>query len=63
MNVQLGRLRSLSGVWLRELITLADVSGSPHIDLQVELSRFECLEQQTIGLWAESLNLYSRTLL
>jgi hypothetical protein len=56
MNVQLGRLRSLSGVWLREPITLADVSGSPHIDLQVELSRLERLEQQTIGLWNESLN-------
>jgi hypothetical protein len=50
LNVQLGRLKSLSGVWLREPITLADVSGSPHIDLQVELSRLERLEQQTIGL-------------
>jgi hypothetical protein len=56
MNVQLGRLRTLAGVWLRESITLADVSGSPHMDLQVELSRLERLEQQTIGFWNESLN-------
>ncbi|CZR69862.1 uncharacterized protein PAC_19762 [Phialocephala subalpina] len=30
INVQLGRLRSLAGVWLREPITLADVQASPH---------------------------------
>jgi hypothetical protein len=28
INVQLGRLRSLSGVWLREPITLSDVQAS-----------------------------------
>jgi len=56
MNVQLGRLRTLSRVWLREPITLADVCGSPHMDLQVELSRLQALEQKTIGLWNESLH-------
>jgi hypothetical protein len=57
LNVQLGRLRSLSGVWLREPITLTDISGSPHMDLRVELARLERLEQQTISLWTESFNL------
>jgi hypothetical protein len=56
MNVQLGRLRTLAGVWLQEPITLADISGSPHMDLQVELSRLERLEQQTISMWDESLH-------
>ena len=50
INVQLGRVKSLSGVWLREPITLKDVSFVPHVDLQVELSRLERLEQQTISL-------------
>jgi hypothetical protein len=43
-NVQLGRLRTLSRVWLQEPITLEDVSFAPHIDLQVELSRLRALE-------------------
>jgi hypothetical protein len=54
INVQLGRVKTLSGVWLREPITLEDVSFGPHPDLQVELSRLEALEQQTIGLWESS---------
>lgn len=37
-------------------ITLADINNSPRMDLQVELSRLERLEQQTIGMWTESLN-------
>ena len=37
-------------VWLREPVTLEDVSFAPHPGLQVELSRLEALEQQTIGL-------------
>ena len=56
INVQLGRVKTLSGVWLRESITLGDVSFVPHSDLQVELSRLEALEQQTIGLWESSLD-------
>jgi hypothetical protein len=56
INVQLGRVKSLSGVWLREPVTLEDVSFVPHPDLRVELSRLEALEQQTISLWADSLN-------
>ena len=56
INVQLGRVKSLSGVWLREPITLEDVSFTPHPDLRVELSRLEALEQQTIGLWESSLD-------
>jgi hypothetical protein len=51
INVQLGRVRSLSGVWLREPVTLQDVSFAPYPDLQVELSRLEALEQQTFALW------------
>jgi hypothetical protein len=54
INVQLGRVKSLSGVWLREPITLKDVSFTPHPDLRVELSRLEALEQQTISLWESS---------
>jgi hypothetical protein len=54
INVQLGRVKTLSGVWLREPITLEDVSFTPHPDLRVELSRLEALEQQTIGLWESS---------
>jgi hypothetical protein len=56
LNVQLGRLKTLSGVWLREPITLDDISGSPHPDLQVELTRLEALEQKTISLWNECLD-------
>jgi hypothetical protein len=51
INVQLGRLRSLSGVWLREPITLADVQASPHADLQLEILRLEDIEQDTIRSW------------
>jgi hypothetical protein len=54
INVQLGRVKSLAGVWLREPITLKDVSFVPYMDLQVELSRLERLEQQTISLWETS---------
>ncbi|KIM92624.1 hypothetical protein OIDMADRAFT_62391 [Oidiodendron maius Zn] len=57
ISVQLRRVKSLSGVWLREPITLEDISFVPHEDLQVELSRLESLEQQTISLWTESCNL------
>lgn len=56
INVQLGSVKSLSGVWLRERITLEDVSFRPHPDLQVELSRLEALEQQTLDLWKGSLD-------
>jgi hypothetical protein len=51
INVQLGRLRSLSGVWLREPITLADIQASPHKDLQTEISRLEHIEQDTLRSW------------
>lgn len=51
VNVQLGRLRSLAGVWLREPITLADIQASPHKDLQAEILRLEDIEQETIRLW------------
>lgn len=57
INVQLGRVKSLSGVWLRDPITLENVSFAPHMDLQVELSRLKALEQKTIGSWNESRNL------
>ena len=51
INVQLGRVKSLSGVWLREPVTLEDVSFTPHPDLRVELSRLEALEQLTLASW------------
>ena len=51
INVQLGRVKSLSGVWLRQPITLEDVPFTPHPDLRVELSRLEALEQQTLASW------------
>lgn len=54
INVQHGRVKTLSGVWLREPISLEDVSFRPHPDLQVELSRLEELEKQTVGLWESS---------
>lgn len=52
INVQLGRLRSLSGVWLREPITLADITASPHQDLKIELLRLENIEQDTTRSWS-----------
>jgi hypothetical protein len=52
INVQLGRLRSLSGVWLREPITLANITASPHQDLKTELLRLENMEQTTTRLWS-----------
>ena len=51
INIQLGRVKTLSGVWLREPVTLEDVSFGPHLDLQVKLSRLQALEQQTISVW------------
>lgn len=51
INVQLGRLKSLSGVWLREPITLADVQASPHKDLKIEISRLENIARDTIRSW------------
>ena len=54
INVQLGRVKTLSGVWLREPITLEDVSFRPHPDLKIELYRLETLKQQTISLWGSS---------
>jgi hypothetical protein len=52
INVQLGRLRSLSGVWLRDPITLTDLQASPHKDLRVEILRLEEIEQRTLRSWA-----------
>jgi hypothetical protein len=52
INVQLGRLKSLAGVWLREPITLADITASPHKDLGIELSRLENVEQNIIRSWS-----------
>src|SRR6201746_2971176 len=51
INVQLGRVKSLSGVWLREPISFEDISFTPHPHPRVELSRLEALEQQTLASW------------
>jgi hypothetical protein len=51
LNVQLGRVRSLSGLWLRERISLEDVSHKPDPALHVEMERLLSLEKRTIDLW------------
>ena len=57
----LGRLRSLSGVWLREAITLADIQASPHKELQTEILRLENIERDTIRSWTVEYTPYSGT--
>ncbi|KAH8598395.1 hypothetical protein B0O99DRAFT_683820 [Bisporella sp. PMI_857] len=47
INVQLGRVKSLSGVWLRGLITLNDISFALHPGLRVELEVLTA-EAQTV---------------
>ena len=51
VNVQLGRVKTLKGVWLREAITMADVSYQPKPDLGIEISRLEALEEETLLVW------------
>jgi hypothetical protein len=54
LNVQLGRIRSLDGLWLREPIQLADVQSKPDPALHVEVERLRVLEEQTIRLWTSA---------
>ena len=54
LNVQLGRIRSLDGLWLREPIQLADVQSKPDPALHVEVERLMGLEEQTIRLWTSA---------
>jgi hypothetical protein len=49
--MQLGRLRSLSSIWLQEPIMLADVQASSHLDLNLEFLHLENIEQETLQLW------------
>jgi hypothetical protein len=51
VNVQLGRLRSLHGVWLREEITIDDLNCKPDRALASEFIRLEALEQDTLSRW------------
>lgn len=51
-NVQLGRVKSLDGVWLREEVTLEDFSDhKPDAELQGELSRLQILQDRTLDSW------------
>jgi hypothetical protein len=51
LNVQLGRVRSLSGLWIRERITLEDVGYKPDPALHIEMERLLFLEKRTLDLW------------
>ena len=52
LNVQLGRITSLAGLWLREPIQLSDVQYKPDPALQVEVDRLAALDQSTIKVWS-----------
>ena len=54
LNVQLGRIRSLAGLWLREPIQLADVQSKPDPALYIEVERLRGLEEQTIRVWTSA---------
>lgn len=49
LNVQLGRIKSLAGVWLRAPITLADTHLHPSPLLEQEIQRLESLEKATLS--------------
>jgi hypothetical protein len=51
LNVQLGRVKSFAGVWLREPIQLSDVQSRPDPALEIEVQRLVALEQNTITAW------------
>ena len=51
LNVQLGRVRSLAGLWLQELIKLADVQCRPEPAFYAKMERLCLLEEQTIRIW------------
>jgi hypothetical protein len=59
LNVQLGRVRTLLGLWLRESITLEDVSYKPDPALHVEMERLLCLEKKTLDLWKQKSILWA----
>jgi hypothetical protein len=56
LNVQLGRIKSLAGLWLREPIQLADVQSRPDPALYNEVRRLEALEVRTLGVWLSTKN-------
>lgn len=51
LNVQMGRVKSLAGVWLSKSITIHDVSCRPDVDLEKELERLEALALLTEARW------------
>jgi hypothetical protein len=51
LNIQLGRIRILSGLWLQESITLDDVRYKPDPALHVKMKRLLSLEITTIDAW------------
>jgi len=56
LNVQLGRLRGLNGLCLRNPLTLADVRFKPDLRLLHELTRLEALAEKTRGRWLAELS-------
>ena len=54
LNVQLGRIKSFAGLWLREPIELADVQNRPDPALLIEDERLRTLEAQTIERWSSN---------
>ena len=51
MNIQLRKIKSLVGPWLRESITISDIQSKPDPALQVKVQRLAILEQRTIERW------------
>jgi hypothetical protein len=54
LNVQLGRIKSFAGLWLREPIELADVQNRPDPALLIEDERLRNLEAQTMEIWSSN---------
>lgn len=50
--VQLGRVKTLKGVWLREPVQLSDLSAPAAIAMRAELRRLEALDVSTYKSWA-----------
>jgi hypothetical protein len=55
-NVQLGRVKTLDGVWLRDEVSLADFNHKPDPQLQAEMSRLQLLQERTLAIWGEKRN-------
>ncbi len=54
LNVQLGRIKSFAGLWLREPIQLSDLQSQPDPGLAEEVQRLTSLQQRTLTIWASA---------